>query len=333
MAPLGAGAMGEVYQARHGMLRRPTAVKLLRPEVVGEEAVARFEREVQLTAQLTHPNTVRIFDYGRTDDGVFYYAMEYLEGADLATVVGESGPLPSGRAVRILRQASDALAEAHASGLIHRDIKPANIFLKGGGYLSDFVKVVDFGLVLEVDQEADDRLTVEGKIAGTPHYMSPETLLDPEDVEPRCDVYALGCVAYFLLTGDHVFRGRTIVEVCGQHLHSEPEPMIERGAEVPESLEALVRRCLAKDPKERPTTEALSRELGSMEAAEWATWSDTDSAGWWQEHGRFLLKQRAENTETLSETQIGRRLRSKSKPPAHGSESQTVPSIGRSKAR
>jgi len=249
--------------------------------------------------------------------------MEFLKGADLSNVVAEAGPMPPGRAIKILRQASAALAEAHAAGLIHRDIKPANIFLKGGGYLSDFVKVVDFGLVREVDQEADERLTAKGSLAGTPHYMAPETLLRPDEIEPRCDVYALGCVGYFLLTGDHVFLGRTIVEVCSQHLHSEPAPMAERDVVVPAALEALIGRCLAKDPAERPTTVDLARELTELESATWADWADEDAARWWRDHGEVLLARKAESTQTLSETLIGRRLKSGKHRAPHGSEAVT----------
>ena len=219
-AKLGEGGMGVVYEARHAMLRRPTAVKLLKPERAGERDIRRFEREVQRTAALSHPNTVTIYDYGRTPDGVFYYAMERLEGATLSDAVAASGPMPPARVVYVLARVADALAEAHGVGLIHRDIKPANIFLcRQGGHV-DVPKVLDFGLVKELGSldRALPSLTDADAITGTPHYMAPEALTDPDSVDHRVDLYALGAVGHFLLTGEHVFEGKTLVEVCGHHL-------------------------------------------------------------------------------------------------------------------
>jgi hypothetical protein len=220
---LGEGGMGAVYRARHAMLRRPTAIKLLPPERFGPEAVARFEREVQLTARLTHPNTIRIFDYGRTPDGIFYYAMEYLEGATLAEVVEHGGPMPAGRVIHVLDQAAGALTEAHGIGLIHRDIKPHNIFLTEQGGVPDVAKVLDFGLVKQVAEAggADSTLPAlshAGSFTGTPLYSAPEAITTPDAVDARTDLYSLGAVGYFLITGKDVFTGRTVLEVCGHHL-------------------------------------------------------------------------------------------------------------------
>src|SRR5262245_28747399 len=226
---LGEGGMGVVYRASHAMLRRPTAVKLLLPERAGQEALARFEREVRRTAMLTHPNTVTIFDYGRTAEGVFYYAMELLVGATLQEVVETDGPQPEGRVIHLLAQAAASLAEAHDAGLIHRDVKPGNILVVDRGGIPDLVKVVDFGLVKGVSpaigegRAAEAPLTATNTIAGTPLYMAPEALVSPQAIGARADLYALGAVGYWLLTGSHVFRGRTVVEVYAHHMHTPPE--------------------------------------------------------------------------------------------------------------
>ena len=225
---LGQGGMGVVYRASHAMLRRPTAIKLL-SNSTDPSALARFEREVQRTAMLTHPNTVTVFDYGRTPDGVFYYAMELLDGATLDEIVEVDGPQPAARVIHLLDQAAASLAEAHGAGLIHRDVKPGNILVVERGGISDLVKVLDFGLVKDIGPRRDDgpsaapTLTVANAITGTPLYMSPEAVVAPETADPRSDLYALGAVGYWLLTGTHVFSG-SLVEVCAHHLHSEPEP-------------------------------------------------------------------------------------------------------------
>ena len=221
---LGAGGMGTVYKARHAMLRRPTAVKLLDVDKMSDTAIARFEREVQLTSTLSHPNTVAVFDYGRTPDGIFYYAMEYLDGMNLDDLVKRFGPLSEARSVHILRQVCGALAEAHAAGLVHRDIKPANIFLTSRGGMHDFVKVLDFGLVKALDGEEQANLTNPHAMAGTPLYASPEAISQPDRVDARTDVYATGAVGYYLLTGSPVFTGTTVVEICMQHINAAPEP-------------------------------------------------------------------------------------------------------------
>ena len=198
---LGEGGMGMVYRASHAMMRRPTAVKLLPPEKAGEASLTRFEREVQQTARLSHPNTITIYDYGRTPEGIFFYAMELLDGASLEKVVEVDGPQPPGRVVRVLEMVAGGLAEAHALGIVHRDIKPANIFLCRQGGELDIAKVLDFGLVKVVEGQADPNVTSEGVATGTPHYMSPEALTDPDTIDGRSDLYALGAVGYYMLTG------------------------------------------------------------------------------------------------------------------------------------
>jgi serine/threonine-protein kinase len=279
---IGEGGMGEVYRARHGMMRRPSALKLLRPERAQERDLIRFEREVQLTARLTHPNTITIFDYGRTDDGVFYYAMELLDGANLQRIVDISGPQAQGRVVRILIMACGALAEAHAIGLIHRDIKPANIMLCTQGGERDVVKLLDFGLVKELAVGGEPSVSVASTLIGTPLYMAPESILAPDSVDARADIYALGAVAYFLLTGGDVFHGKTLVEVCGQHLHEEPDAMAQRGVTVSAELEALVRACLAKKPEARPQSAVELRRR--LEACTVEPWDDEKAQQWWREH-------------------------------------------------
>ena len=278
---LGAGGMGTVYRARHAMLRRPTAVKLLDLETISEAAVARFEREVQLTAGLTHPNTVAVYDYGRTPEGIFYYAMEFLDGSNLDDLVARAGPLPEARAVFVLRQACGALAEAHATGLVHRDVKPANIFLTRRGGLHDFVKVLDFGLVKAVGGGEEGNVTSAGAVTGTPLYMAPEAVDRPDEVGPRADVYALGAVGYFLLTGTPVFAGASVVEICLKHVREAPEPPSARaGRPLSPGLEALLLRCLAKAPAERPAdAAALLAELDAVTVV--GRWTEADAAAWW----------------------------------------------------
>lgn len=197
---------------------------------------------------MTHLNTITIFDYGRTEDGVFYYAMELLNGASLQRIVEVDGAQPAGRVVQILAMACGALAEAHAIGLVHRDIKPANIMLCTQGGECDVVMVLDFGLVKELEVDREIKLTGVNALIGTPQYMAPEAILNPGSVDVRTDIYALGTVAYYLLAGVDVFRGKSVVEVCGQHLHQKPEPLSARGVAIPAELEAVVLACLEKDP-------------------------------------------------------------------------------------
>jgi serine/threonine-protein kinase len=279
---LGEGGMGEVYQARHGMMRRPSAVKLLRADRTGEVNLHRFEREVQLTARLTHPNTITIFDYGRTHDGVFYYAMELLDGATLQRIVAVDGAQAAGRVVRILAMACGALTEAHSIGLIHRDIKPANIMLCTQGGERDVVKLLDFGLVKEFEVDREVKLTGASAVIGTPQYMAPESIRAPDSVDARTDIYALGAVAYYLLAGVDVFNGKTMVEVCGQHLHQAPEPLSARGVAISEELEAIVLTCLHKDPDRRPQSAAELRRR--VEACAVEPWDGERARAWWHEH-------------------------------------------------
>jgi serine/threonine protein kinase len=284
---LGEGGMGVVYRAHHAMLKRPTAVKLLRPEKTGEINFARFEREVRLTAQLSHPNIVTVYDYGRTPEGQFFYAMELVEGATLDEAVAVGGALPPNRVIHLLRQVASALREAHDHGLIHRDIKPSNVILAP----RDSAKLVDFGLVKELDNDGDAPLTADSCITGTPLYMTPEMILSPAEVDHRSDIYALGAIGYFLLCGEHVFESDSLIEVCSGHLHETPRPPSERlGTSLPADLETLLLRCLQKDPDDRPQSaneilEALSacRDAGS--------WDEDDAKLWWNRHQRDLQRQ------------------------------------------
>jgi len=290
---IGEGGMGVVYRARHALLRRPTAVKLLRPELTDRRSLARFEREVQRTAQLTHPNTIAVFDYGRTPGGVFYYAMEFLDGFDLRTLVRLDGPMPAPRVVHVLAQAAGALAEAHHVGLIHRDVKPGNLVLIRRWLTPDFVKVLDFGLVREMvaDPAASDLSIQSGVIEGTPHYMSPEQVVEPGAVDPRSDLYSLGAVAYFLLTGRPPYDGKSAVAIVAEHLHGTPPPPSSLVDGVPPALEALVLRLLAKDPAERPADgAALLAELAACGAggALGPAWTADQAQGWWEQRAPRL---------------------------------------------
>jgi hypothetical protein len=261
---IGHGGMGSVYRAKHALLRRPTAIKLLAPDRTSALDQKRFEREVQLTSMLTHPNTIAIYDFGHTRDGIFYYAMELLEGVSLEKLVEDEGPQPAERVIHILLQMAGALAEAHDASLIHRDVKPANVFLSTRGGMKDFVKVLDFGLVKEADPK-DPSLSTADSIAGTPLYMAPESILDPGAIDARVDIYAVGGVAYWLLTGTPPFDGTNLIEICSQHLHAPVEPPSKRlGAPVPEKLEQIVLRCLAKSREDRPASaRALIEELSA----------------------------------------------------------------------
>lgn len=288
---LGEGAMGVVYEATHGMLKRPTAIKLLRPELADPDALDRFRREVQLTAKLTHPNTVTIYDYGRTPEGLFYYAMELLSGATLTQVVAAGGPQPVERVVRILRDAALALNEAHNVGLIHRDVKPSNIMLARQGGVPDVTKVLDFGLVKNLGKVDDLEQTNTMSIKGTPHYLSPEAIQDPQGIDARTDIYALGAVGYYLLAGRHVFDGRTIMEVCLNHLQTKPAPLAEIcQTEVPAGLEELIFACLEKRQTDRPAT---GQEVAdALDRLKVARWTRADAEAWWDVFGQEIEKAR-----------------------------------------
>jgi eukaryotic-like serine/threonine-protein kinase len=294
---VGAGGMGTVYRARHAMLRRATAVKLLDVDKMSDAAVVRFEREVQSTSALTHPNTVAIFDYGRTPEGIFYYAMEYLDGMNLDALVARVGPLPEARVVFLLRQMCGALAEAHAAGLIHRDVKPANVFLTCRGGMHDFVKVLDFGLVKALDGK-EAHLTSANAVTGTPLYLSPEGVNHPDQVDARSDVYAIGAAGYFLLTGTPVFNGASVVEICMKHVSAVPDaPSVRLGKPIQPALEALILRCLAKSPADRPADAGVL--LGELKAcAVEPRWTARDAAAWWSAHGTPGNPETAEKTAT-----------------------------------
>jgi serine/threonine-protein kinase len=284
MRLLGSGGMGNVYLAEHQLLKRPCAIKVIRPgQAADPQAIARFEREVQTTATLTHPNTIEIYDYGRTDDGTFYYVMEYLPGLSMADLVARHGPVPAERVIFLLRQACDALREAHSAGLIHRDIKPGNIFVAERGGVYDVVKLLDFGLAKGSEGSEGAQITQEGTVAGSPMFMSPEQALgQPSDA--RGDIYSLGAVGYFLLTGQPPFQGTTAMELIVAHARDPVAPLTQLRPEVPPDVERLILRCLAKEPDERfQSALSLDEALAACESA--GRWSLRSAALWWREQG------------------------------------------------
>jgi tRNA A-37 threonylcarbamoyl transferase component Bud32 len=287
---IGAGAFGSVYLGHHALMRRPVAVKLLDPALADDGSIQRFEREVQLTCQLTHPNTIALYDYGRTPEGIFYYAMEYLDGLSLYGLVKRFGSQPEGRVIHILRQVCASLAEAHDIGLVHRDIKPHNIFLTRRGGMPDFVKVLDFGLVKARSLEGQAELTGASATLGTPLYMSPEAIEKPHEVDARSDIYSLGAVGYFLLTGETVFSAPTVGEVLMQQVHAEPQkPSSRLRKPVSSDLEDLLMQCLAKSPAARPAgASALEEALGPCQRAD--TWARAQAAAWWDEYADGSLE-------------------------------------------
>lgn len=300
---LGSGGMGVVYRASHDMLRRPTAVKLLNVERTSTDSITRFEREVRLTSQLNHPNTVTVYDYGRTPEGVFYFAMELLEGLDLEAVVSRNGPMPEARVVNILRQICGSLSEAHGKALVHRDIKPANIMLTSRAGIHDFVKVLDFGLVKAVDARAATALTTAGSWAGTPLYLAPEAISHPDDVDARSDLYAVGAVGYFLLTGTTVFEGGSVAKIIQQQLNEEVTPPSTRlGRPVAPDLEAVLLACLAKSPEQRPQTAGdLARALSRCACAN--DWTNEDAEAWWKQVSEASTQ--AKGATVMMKTPIG----------------------------
>ena len=283
---IGEGGMGTVYRARHSLMRRETAVKLLLPNRADPEAEQRFEREVCLTCQLTHPNTIQVYDYGHTPEGIFYYAMELLRGLNLDQLVERHGPQRECRVVHILEQVCDSLAEAHALGLIHRDIKPANVFLCDRGGVPDCVKVLDFGLVREYRSEEGKGLPagLERSTLGTPLFMPPEAITDGHRSDPRSDIYSLGALAYHLLTAVHVFDGSTVEELWDQHRNQSPRPPSERTTNpISSQMERALMRCLEKDPARRPQSVVELRSLlaASPHATEWTPEARSE---WWKAH-------------------------------------------------
>jgi Protein kinase domain len=288
MEKIGEGGMGIVYKARHSLLRRQTALKLLPPDKADAASVQRFEREVQLTCRLTHPNTIQVYDYGHTPDGIFYYAMEYLDGLNLQELVHHYGAQPAARVAHILRQVCDSLAEAHALGLIHRDVKPANVFVCDRGGVPDSVKVLDFGLVKHLSAKQNEPPVLdrpgEDGIVGTPNFIAPETIRDPNQCDARSDIYSVGVLGYFLLTGRQIFDGQTSVELCRKHLEETPvPPSLRLGQPVDPPLESLLMRCLEKDPAARPqTASALAQELAKCINPD--TWTTEQRTAWWVAH-------------------------------------------------
>jgi len=291
---IGSGGMGVVYKAHHALLRRETAIKLLPPDKADPEAVTRFEQEVRLTCRLTHPNTIQVFDYGHTPDGIFYYAMEYLEGLNLHELVHRYGAQPEERVACILQQICGSLAEAHGVGLIHRDIKPANVFLcdRGGG--PDSVKVLDFGLVKDLGSQLDRPATPEAPgehgVVGTPNFIAPEAIQDCNAADVRSDLYSLGALGYFLLTGREVFEGESTAELCQKHLNETPLTPGERiGKKFNPRLEALLMRCLEKNPAARPQS---ARELATAltETGLAGVWTPERAAGWWADYRKSVSK-------------------------------------------
>lgn len=280
---LGSGGMGEVYLASHRLLKRPCAVKLIRRDKVhNPEAIARFETEVQASAQLTHQNTIEIYDYGHTDDGTFYYAMEYLPGLNLQELIERYGPLPAGRVIHLLQQVASALVEAHAHGLIHRDIKPGNIFAAERGGVHDIAKLLDFGLVKSsLPNEDSPELTMEGALVGSPLYTPPETVTGDQSADARSDIYSLGAVAYYLLTGRPVFSEDKAIKALFAHVHQKVDPPSRFMEDIPADLEALILKCLAKSPSDRYQN-AGDLESALMTCRDAHAWTAEASRRWWR---------------------------------------------------
>ncbi|MHC4563334.1 MAG: protein kinase domain-containing protein [Planctomycetota bacterium] len=279
---IGEGGMGEVYRARHAMLRRPTAVKMLKGEGVDDEAITRFEQEVQQTCELTHPNTIEIYDFGRTPEGYFYYAMEYLEGLTLTKLVAMEGTVSPGRTIYLLKQVCGSLAEAHEIGLIHRDIKSQNIIVCERGGVYDVIKVLDFGLVRDVTMRRRLGKGASEALMGTPRYIAPERLEDPGQASPRTDLFSVGAVAFLMLTGREAFLGSSVEEICGQVLHSRAPRVSDCASQpVPAALDDLVARCLSRDPSGRPRDAlAMLRALRDIED-DADPWGPEAARAWW----------------------------------------------------
>jgi serine/threonine protein kinase len=292
---IGQGGMGAVYRARHDRLPRPVAVKLLRTRVAGEESLELFMREVQQTSRLTHPSTVQIHDFGVADNGVCYYAMEYIDGLTLDDLVQRYGPVAPGRAIYVLAQVAHALAEAHEIGLVHRDIKPANILLCDRGGVVDLPKLVDFGLVADLQAPIDPTDSRPRILLGTPMYMAPEALMETHRVDARADLYALGCVAYYLLTGSDLFDDpRDVDRLVHMQLNQQPLTPSERlGRKLPWDLENLVMRCVSKAPRDRPES-ALALRSALLDCLDATSWGPRDAEAWWAEQGMSVRRRGAD---------------------------------------
>ncbi len=285
---LGRGGMGDVYFAEHQLLKRPCAIKLIRHELAGNPRIfARFEREVRATAALSHWNTIEIYDYGRNDDGSFYYVMEYLPGLSLSEIVHRHGPMAAARVIYLLRQACDALREAHDAGLVHRDIKPANLMAayRGGHY--DVAKLLDFGLVKTLSEDQSIHLSQEGTVAGSPLYMAPEQIMNTGPADARTDIYGLGAVAYFMLTARPPFTGDNAMAVMIAHTRDPVPPPSQIKPGIPQDLEEVVLRCLSKNPNDRyADTFRLAEALAACSDS--ANWSPAHAADWWRKHGQTV---------------------------------------------
>jgi serine/threonine protein kinase len=290
---LGTGGMGEIFRATHQMLARPAAVKIIRPEMLGASSpnaahaiTERFRREARAAASLGSPHTINLYDFGVADDGTFFIAMELLDGIDMETLVERFGPLPTPRAIYLLRQVCDSLEEAHALGLVHRDIKPSNLFTCRMGLSVDFVKVLDFGLVKDMTAERRDatQLTADNSTLGTPAYIAPEVVRGDGTTDRRVDIYALGCVAYWLVTGQQVFQAANAFKLMLQHADTAPVPPSQRTElQIPPALDRAILACLAKNPADRPATAGvLSQQLGAVVTSE--RWTEEAAQAWWKSH-------------------------------------------------
>jgi serine/threonine-protein kinase len=290
--------MGEVYLAEHQLLKRPCAVKLIRPSQSQKpRALARFELEVRATARLSHWNTVEVFDYGHTEDGTFYYVMEYLPGLSLQELVDRHGPLPPGRIIYLLCQACDALREAHQAGLIHRDLKPPNVFSAYRGARYDVAKLLDFGLVKPIKEEDSPVVTREGTVTGSPLYMAPEQIMRTHAADRRTDIYAMGAIAYFLLTGRPPFLGDDSMAVMVAHARDPVVPPSRLREGVPGDLEMIVLRCLEKKPEDRyQDAESLARAFSACTDA--GSWSAMQAETWWRDHEPKVLVREIESASS-----------------------------------
>ena len=314
--------MGEVWKASHKLLARAAAVKIIRPDVVDQEnraadtAAARFRREANVIAKLQSPHTVYLYDFGVADDGRFYYVMELLDGISLQALVGDSGPLAPGRAVHVLSQMCESLHEAHERGLVHRDLKPSNVMVCRVALKFDFVKVLDFGLAKTIGDAGLTQLTMAGTTTGTPGYMAPEIALSEDSIDRRADIYALGCVAYFLLTATTVFEEENPTRMALLHVQQAPDPPSTRiSTAIPPELERLVMQCLSKRPADRPPTMAAVAERLANCGAE--PWTSADARDWWERSGVDEANSQFTNSEfPITPSSSGARARSAPPPPA-----------------